>query len=286
MKSFYREYVLSILRTKQGVVGLILLCFFVFLAIFGTSMVTLDLTVDFVNRYQMPSFNHLLGTDYLGRDILMQLIHGTKDVLLMGSITGVLTILIGFTVGSLAGISNQKVDKVIMFFVDLVLTIPSFPITMLIILSSQNKSPVFVALLMSLFTWGVVAREVRAQILTMRQSEYIVICKVMGLSKLYIMFCEMLPNMVSLIAIKFINAMRDAINTSMGLMLLGAMPYSPTHWGIILNNALTQTGGFFNPRGYIYLLAPIVCLGLFQLSCYLFANGLDEALNPRLRKSS
>ena len=106
----------------------------------------------------------------------------------------------------------------------------------------------------------------------------------MGLSRWYIIFCEMLPNMVSLLAVKFINAMRDAINNSMGLMLLGAMPFSPTHWGIILNTALTQTGGFFNPKGYIYLLSPILCLGLFQLSCYLFTSGLDEAMNPRLRK--
>jgi peptide/nickel transport system permease protein len=105
----------------------------------------------------------------------------------------------------------------------------------------------------------------------------------MGMSKPHIIFKELMPSITSFLSISFIMTMRGAITGSVGIMMLGLAPYSPTNWGQMLNLAVSQTGCIFNPLGFIYLFSPILCLAFFQLGSIFFANGIDEALNPRLR---
>ena len=103
----------------------------------------------------------------------------------------------------------------------------------------------------------------------------------MGLNSIYIVFREVLPNMVSYLAINFITIMQSSIVASVGIMMLGFAPYTPTNWGVMLNSAIRQ--GLTNPEATYYLLAPIMCLALFQMGCIFFASGIDDVLNPRLR---
>ena len=105
----------------------------------------------------------------------------------------------------------------------------------------------------------------------------------MGLKTWYIILKEILPNMISLLAVQFIGLFQGGIASSMGLMMLGVLTYRPTNWGVMLNLALQNTGVAYNPKGLIYFFAPIVCLALLQLGCIFFSSGVDEALNPRLR---
>jgi peptide/nickel transport system permease protein len=119
--------------------------------------------------------------------------------------------------------------------------------------------------------------------MSLKEHDFIVIAKVMGRSNGAIIFKEILPNITSYLAINFIFAMRNAIGASVGVMLLGLVPYSPTNWGQMLNIAIQQTGAINNTAGYIYIFAPIACIGLLTMGSVFFANGLDQALNPRLR---
>ncbi|SFQ01647.1 ABC transporter permease [Caldicoprobacter faecalis] len=224
---------------------------------------------------------YIMGTDYIGRDIFAQVVHGSRDVLTIGFLAATFAILIGVTIGALSGFIGGWVDSMLMLITNLFLTIPSFPIMIILSAFISIKSPLVMASILAIFGWAGLARAVRAQILEIKERGFIVVCKVMGLNNFYIIFREVLPNMVSYLAINFITIMQSSIVSSVGVMMLGFAPYTPTNWGVMLNSAIRQ--GLTNPDAIYYLLSPILCLTLFQLGCIFFASGIDDALNPRLR---
>jgi peptide/nickel transport system permease protein len=279
IKDFFRV----IYKNKQAFVGLTILVIFFFMATVGASLTKVDMTIQYDNRYLGPSFKHLLGTDYGGRDTFKQLVEGSRDVLLVGFMSAIFVLFIGFIVGAVSGVVGGVVDTVLMFISNLFITIPSFPILMIITALVRINSNLFFAVILSLFSWANLARQIRAQILSLKHRDYIIACRLMGLSTWHIMFKEIMPNLVPFIAMNFIFAMQNAINSTVGLIIIGLAPYSPTNWGMMLQMALQNSAGIFNPKAYYYLFSPIVCMGLFQMGCIFFASGLDEALNPRLR---
>ncbi len=277
-----RDFFRAIFRNKQALIGFILLLLFIGMAVAGV-FIEVDMTVEYEQRYQKPSFKHILGTDYAGRDTFLQLIKGSTDVLSIGLYAAIFTLATGSIIGATAGYIGGWVDIALMFLTDLFLTIPSFPLMMIAAATFNIKSNITFAVVLSAFSWAGLARSVRAQILSLKEREFIVACKTMGLSNTYIIFKEIMPNIISYLAINFIHIVQGAITSSVGLMLLGLSPYSPTNWGMMLNLAINNTGGIFNPKGYYYMLSPMLCIVLFQMACIFFSNGLDEALNPRLR---
>ncbi|ADQ08074.1 binding-protein-dependent transport systems inner membrane component [Caldicellulosiruptor hydrothermalis 108] len=268
---------------RKAMTGFVILMFFILMATIGPRVLKLDLTIRFSERYQMPSWKHILGTDFAGRDTFVQLVYGSQEVLSVGILTATFTILIGFFIGALSGLIGKWVDSIIMFITNLFLTIPQFPILIVISTLIKVSNPLVFSLILSLFSWGGLARAIRSQILSLKHSEFIVACRIMNLSTMHIIFKEIMPNIISYIAVNFIFIIQSAVNASVGLMMLGLAPYSPTNWGMMISLAVQNTGGIFNPRAYIYLLSPIVCLALFQLGCIFLANGLDEAFNPRIK---
>jgi peptide/nickel transport system permease protein len=268
---------------RKAMIGFIILMFFILMAAIGPRVLKLDLTIRFSERYQMPSWKHILGTDFAGRDTFVQLVYGSQEVLSVGILTATFTILIGFFIGALSGLIGKWVDSIIMFITNLFLTIPQFPILIVISTLIKVSNPLVFSLILSLFSWGGLARAIRSQILSLKHSEFIVACRIMNLSTMHIIFKEIMPNIISYIAVNFIFIIQSAVNASVGLMMLGLAPYSPTNWGMMISLAVQNTGGIFNPKAYIYLLSPIVCLALFQLGCIFLANGLDEAFNPRIK---
>lgn len=280
----FSSFMKIIYKNKQSFIGMIILLMFVLMATIGTNVINLDMTTNFENRYLPPSFAHLLGTDYVGRDLFAQLVHGSRDVLVIGAAAALFSIFFGFVIGAVAGLVGGWVETTLMFITNLFLTIPSFPVTLILTAFIKVSHPLVLAFIISIFSWAGFARSIRAQILSFKQRDYIIVCKMMNLSLAHIIFKEMLPNIVSYIAIQFISTMQGAIVTSVGLMMMGFAPFSPTHWGTILNMAVSQTAGAFEPKTLMYLFSPIACFILLQMGCIFFAHGIDEALNPRLRR--
>ncbi|MBO0995765.1 ABC transporter permease [Bacillus sp. SD088] len=272
-----------IISNRRSCVGLIITVFFILMATVGPVVFPLDTQVDYENRYQQPNFEHWLGTDYGGRDVWSQIVHGSQEVLLIGLLAAVVTLIFGAVLGMISGLVGGKLDTVIMLVTNLFLTIPSLPVFIILAAFLSIEDPFSFALVLSAWSWPGLTRAVRSQVISLKERDFIVICRVMDLGLGHIIFREIMPNIVSYLAINFIMIMRGAIVGSVAIMMLGLAPYSPTNWGQMLNLAISQTGGIFNPNGYVYVLSPIVCLALFQLGTIFFANGLDEALNPRLR---
>lgn len=265
----------------KTIVGFAILVFFVLVAIFGPLLLPYNSDTDMANSYLMPSWEHPFGTDWLGRDVFRQVIAGTGSVLEIAFYSAVFTVVIGTVLGIVSGYLGGWVDKVIMAVTNIFLSIPSFPIYLLLAAIVTINTPVSLSVIISIWSWAGLCRAVRVQIMSLKERDFIQICTVMHMSKAHIIFRELLPNVFSYIAINFVMAMRNAIMASVGIMLVGLAAYDPTNWGAIINAARTK--GLMNVKNIYILLYPLICIIVFQISTLLLANGLDETLNPRLK---
>lgn len=272
----------SIWGNPMSRVGLILLVFFLLIAIFGPIILT-EPKINYAERLHGPSLQHPLGTDFSGKDTLVQLILGSRDVLLVAAYTAVFSILFACIVGISAGLFGGIVDEILMIITNIIITIPSFPVTMILSMAIRINSQLTFGLVLSLWSWAGLAKAIRSQVMLIKHKDFIEASRIMGLKSITIIINDVLPNIVSYIAVNFISIMKGAILASVGLMYLGLVPFKGNHWGMMINLALSQTGALLGSSSIVYFLAPVVSIVLFQLGCYLFATGLDEALNPRLR---
>ena len=189
--------------------------------------------------------------------------------------------MVGTVFGIVSGYIGGWVDRVIMSVTNIFLSIPSFPVYLLLAALVVIETPISLALMISIFSWAGLCRAIRVQVMSLKERDFIQICKVMHMSKAHIIFKELLPNVFSYIAINFVMAMRNAIVASVGIMLVGLAAYDPTNWGAIMNAARTK--GLVNPNNVRILLYPLVAIVIFQVATLMLANGLDETLNPRLK---
>ena len=279
------EFFRVIWKNKMARIGLIIITFFISLAVFGPMFEnSLNTSFNFARRLQAPSSEHWLGTDYAGRDILSMFILGSRTVLLVATYAGIFTVLFACAVGITAGLMGGKVDTFLSFLIDVVLTIPGFPVLMVLAMIFDISNDLFFGLVLSLWSWPWLAKSIRVQVVVLRNKEFIEASVLMGISTLKIIINDIIPNIISFIAINFIIIMKSSIVASIGLMILGVVPFNGQHWGMMMQMALSQTsvlfGGF---QALVNFLTPVMGIFLFQLGCYLFAMGLDEAMNPRLR---
>ncbi len=283
-----REFGSSLLRglkkvfsNGKTIVGFSILAFFILVAIFGPMIFPYDSNTDMANSYLMPSLKHPFGTDWLGRDVFRQVIAGTGSVLEIAFYSAIFTVVLGTVLGIVSGYLGGWVDKIIMSVTNIFLSIPSFPIYLLLAAIVTINTPVSLAVIISIWSWAGLCRSIRVQIMSLKERDFIQICTVMHMSKAHIIFKELMPNVFSYIAINFVMAMRNAIMASVGIMLVGLAAYDPTNWGAIINAARTK--GLMNVKNIYILLYPLVCIIVFQIATLVLANGLDETLNPRLK---
>ena len=273
-----------IYRNKRAFAGMLILLGFLFMATIGPEIVELDPEYHYAERFRPPSLEHPLGTDYVGRDVFAQLVHGSRDVLSIAFLAAFFTILIAIAIGMLSGLQGGMVDVALMLVTNAVLTIPSFPVMLIFAAVLRVRDPISLAFILSIWAWGGLARAIRSQILSLKEREFIEAARLLDLSTYHIIRNELLPNVMPFIAINFLTLMRNAITASVGLMFLGLIPFSAANWGMMLNLATFQSGAIYLPQGIYYVMAPMMAIILFQLGAVFFAHGLDEVLDPRLRE--
>jgi len=269
-------------KNKKSAIGFSVLVFFVLIAFIGPYLFKYDGLTSGTLRFVAPSSEHWFGTDYLGRDVLQMLIDGTKGILLIAFFTGIFTVAIGVIIGISSALIGGAFDKVIQLITNLLLTIPSFPILMILATIITIRDPLTFSIVLSVWSWPALSRAVRAQVLSLKESDFIQICQVMNMKKSHIIFAELLPNMAAYILINFIMIMRGAITGSVGIMMLGVAALEPSNWGAMIFDIMNQ-GAFYVSTAYAYVLSPIFTIILFQFGIILLSNGLDETFNPRLQ---
>jgi len=278
-----RNIMRIISKSPSSLTGFIIILIFAGMATIGPIIVPLDRTAHPGKRFLPPSLEHPLGTDFAGRDVLSQIIHGSRDVLTVAFLTALITVFIALTIGIFSGFVGGKIDTVLTSITDIFLIIPSFPLLIIIAASMPRAlSPIEVAVIISIVSWAGLARSIRSQVLSIKESPFIEAARCLGLSRIHIVFNEILPNLSPYIAMNLVLSIIHAIYSQVGLFFLGVLPFTSVNWGVMINIAMRQNA-LVNPKAWIYLMSPIVCIIILQTGFILFLHALEEIFNPRLR---
>ncbi len=267
---------------KVGFLGLLGVLLFVLMSFVGPYFIPLDTETKVDKIYQPPSWEFWLGTDSEGRDIFSQIVHGGKEVLMVAFLAGIMSTGIAVTLGALSALAGGWIDAAIMGLADIVLTIPHFPLLAVLAGLIKLENYVLLAFILAVLAWPSLARAIRAQVLSLRERDFVEAARALDLGTRHIILREILPNMVSYIVINLIFAMTSAIYAQVGLVFLGLVPFSGKNWGVMLSLAWTR-GAIFYKNSIWYIMSPVAAIALFQLSLVSLTRLLEEIFNPRLR---
>ncbi|MFB6152289.1 MAG: ABC transporter permease [Haloarculaceae archaeon] len=262
--------------------GFLTLLFFLFVGTFGVFFVEKpEMTV---NAWVRPfkSWDHILGTNNKGRDIFAALVESTPQMLRMtlgGAIFATaLATIIGITSGYKAGL----VDEILMTITDIVMMLPGLPLLIVITSIFTPRHPIVVGILVSLQAWAGWARNLRAEVLKLREMSYVEASRVMGVPTWKILRRDVLPQLLPLILIGFMGAARGIIYGAVGLYFLGVLPYTSLNWGVLLQLSF-ESGAATTPRIFHTILWPLLTIVLFSWSLIMISQGLDRVVNVRIR---
>lgn len=228
---------------------------------------------------QPPSAEHLLGTDELGRDVFSRLVYGARVSLTVVLQVEVLEVIIGVTLGLLAGYFRGRWDALIMRFTDMMFAFPDILLAILIVaILGPGLHNVFIAL--ALTGWPGMARVVRSQVLALREREFVEAARAIGLSHFRILWRHILPNLLPtiLVAVTVDSAGIVLAESSLSFLGLGAQPPLPS-WGRMIDDARQLMRS--HPMLLVY---PAVMLSLTVMALNFFGDGLRDMWDPRRRK--
>jgi peptide/nickel transport system permease protein len=243
---------------------------------------SLDLRLDRINFRVFGERFGLLGTDNYGRDIFSQVVHGTSISLMVGIAAALLTVSLSVMVGVTSAYLGGRTDAVLMRLADLVMALPALAF-MIVIAAMIEGGVLQIVILLSLLGWAAGARNIRAYVLSIKESTYIEAAKAKGAGNWRIIFRHILPAVLPIAYAAVAIAAPYAIVTESELSYLGigGDPFSIS-WGRMLQAA--QTGGALQLGTWWWIVPPGAAIALLSLAFVALGHALDEVLNPRLRK--
>jgi peptide/nickel transport system permease protein len=236
--------------------------------------------IDVYNVLSAPGTDHLLGTDELGRDVLSRMIWGSRVSLKVGFVAVGIAISIGIMIGALSGFYGGKPDAVLMRFVDIMLAFPTF-FLILAVIAIVEPSISTIMIVIGFTSWMDVSRLVRAEILGLKERDFVLAAKAIGASDFRVIFRHILPNALSPVFVSATFGVAGAILVESGLSFLGlgVQPPDPS-WG----NILTSGKNYITVAWWLSLYPGFAIL-ITVLSYNLVGEGLRDALDPRLWRS-
>ena len=266
----------AVLRQPPALCGLLLTVGIVVVAVLGPVIVPSDPFVAAGAPLQAPGQGHLLGTDDLGRDVLSGVVHGARVSLLVGLIAAGTAAVLGTLIGLTSGFYGRLVDDVLMRLTEVVQVAPRFFLAVLVA-ALFGPSLWYLALLLGLTFWPLTARLLRAEVLSLREREYVLAARLAGATDRRILARHVLPNALSLVVITATLQIGTAILVEASLSFLGLGDRSLISWGYMLNNAQRFLRG-----AWWMSVGPGAALALLVLGANLLADGLQAAFDPRL----
>ena len=308
--SFMRDAMRRLVHNRMAMICLVILVLITLIAIivpmiYPYTYTQQDVTAKYLRPFEYSAkeqarinagqkvFPHIMGTDNLGRDYAIRVIYGTRISLMVGFISALIVVLIGILYGAISGYFGGKVDLIMMRIVDIIYSLPDVLIVILLSVAikdiiSTSKSDLIVRLgagMISIFIvfgllyWVGMARQVRGQILSIKEQEYVLASKAAGASAMHIILKHMIPNCISVIIITAAMQIPSAIFTESFLSFVGMGVSIPMpSLGSLASDA--RSGLVSYPY---MLLFPALTIFLIVLSFNLLGNGLRDAFDPKLR---
>ena len=275
-------------RHRLAVAGTVILALMMLLVLLGPLVWQVPINeIDFAARLKGPSWRHPLGTDDLGQDLLARMLYGGRISLAVGLAAMIIAVVVGTTIGAIAGMSRGRVDAALMWLTDLFLSLPQLPLLLLIIYLFRDAlrttvGPevgmfVLIVVVIGGFRWMPVARLVRAQFLSLREKEFVEAARALGASTTRTVTRHILPNAMGPVIVAGTIDVAAAIiaESTLSFLGLGFPPDIPT-WGRILYDAKD----YMDIAPY-WALFPGAAIFLTVLSINYIGDGLRDALDPR-----
>ncbi|WP_136689765.1 ABC transporter permease [Halorhabdus amylolytica] len=230
------------------------------------------------------SLEHPFGTTASGVDLLSQTVHATPAMLLMLASGAVFSVVLGTAIGTTSGYKGGRFDSIAMTINDMAMTIPGLPLTIVLASVLQIEGhPIVIGILITINAWAGLARAIRSQVLTLRESEYVEASRIMGISTPKIVLGDIVPNLMPYITMNFVQQARMVIFGSVGLYFLGVLPYTSTNWGVMMDAAVHRAGATSSLLAIHWLLVPMFTVIALAFGLTLLAQGADRIFNPRVR---
>ncbi|MBB1626072.1 ABC transporter permease [Achromobacter sp. UMC71] len=275
MKTFMQSFC----RNKGGIMGLIVLALVTLVAI-AASWIFPDSPWDITNGPFMPPLSDgaLLGTDTLGRDIATGIAYGSRITLVLAAVSTAVSILLGITVGALAGFYGGRVDQAIVGFIELFQTIPSFFLAVVLVaILTPNMATVIFAI--AVVSWPPLARLVRAEFMSLKNREFVQAAMLSGQSNLRIILTQILPNSLSPVIVSGSLMIASSILLESALSFLGLGDPNAMTWGYIIGASRSVLRD-----AWWMSVFPGLAILLTVLSLNLIGEALNDALNPKLAR--
>jgi peptide/nickel transport system permease protein len=275
-------------RHRLAVVSIVVLVLLAVAVIAGPFVWRVPINeIDFTSRLTTPSWDHPLGTDDLGQDLLSRMLYGGRISLAVGFAAMCVSVCVGVTIGSISGISRGSIDAVLMWITDLFLSLPQLPLLLLVmylfrdflknLVGPQAGIFILIVLVIGAFRWMPVARLVRAQFLSLREKEFVEAARALGASTPRLVIRHILPNALGPVIVAGTIDVAAAIiaESTLSFLGLGFPPDIPT-WGRLLFEAKDYLD--LGPHWALFAGAAIF---LTVLSINFIGDGLRDALDPR-----
>lgn len=233
---------------------------------------------DLLHRLEAPSASHWFGTDELGRDVFSRILYGSRISLTIGILPSIISLTVGIVFGLIAGYFGGWIDYVIMRIADIMLSIPSLLLAM-VVMYTLGSSTVNLFIALSMVDWASVARVVRSQTLSLKESEYVEAARSIGVSRWKIMWKHILPNCIPSLIVLFTLNVPSAILSESSLSFLGIGVQPPAaSWGLIVN----QSKQFLFTQPWLSL-APCLAIMIVVLAFNFLGDGLRDVLDPYMK---
>ncbi len=272
----WRLYWRRLLKRPAALVGTVIFCFFLFLAVFGPWIAPYDYEKQSAElRLATPTMSHPFGADQFGRDILSRIVVGTRNIFLLGGFGTAVAVVIGTAIGLFSGYIGGNTDEVVMRLLDVLLSFPSLLLA-LVLLSTVGPSNINIVFVVAILYIPMVARVVRSMVLDLKNKEFVEAARVRGETRSYVLFREILPNSLPPLLVE--ASMRFSYSiflvASLGFLGLGVQPPSPD-WGLQIN----QARAFFAIAPWV-LLFPAITIAVLVIATNLMSDGLRQVMLP------
>ncbi len=277
--SLWKDALRRLLRNKLAIAGMVILVAFLLSALFAPWLAPYDpIKQELVRRREPPSAEHLLGIDEVGRDILSRIIFGARSSLQVGVGSVSFAIMIGALLGAISGYVGGWVDSVVMRLMDIMLAFPSLLLAIAIV-SILGPGLMNMLYAIAVVSIPMYARIVRASVLSVKEQDYILAARAIGVPSSRMLFRNVLPNCLTPLIVQATLGIATAILDAAGLSFLGLGAQPPTpEWGAMLGSG---RGSVFTAPHIVFF--PGIAIMLLVLGFNLLGDGLRDALDPRLR---
>lgn len=280
-ETYFRDAWRRLKQNKAAVGSMIVLTLLILIAVIGPYLTKFDYrTNDMAALNLKPNSLHWFGTDELGRDLFVRVLYGIRISMAVGVVSAVINFAIGIIYGGISGFYGGALDNVMMRIVDVLFSIPVvlYVILLMVVLGGAKIQNIFIAL--GIAYWASMARIVRAQVLSLKQQEYILAAKALGAGDKRLILKHLIPNCMGPIIITLTMSIPAAIFTEAFLSYIGLGVSAPmASLGVLCNDAVQTL------RSYPYqLIFPAGAICIIMLSFNLLGDGLRDALDPKMRR--